>query len=268
MGKRLTTQEFIEKAKKIHGDKFDYSKVEYATCETNVCIICPIHGEFWQMPQVHLAGKVACPKCYAEMSSKRMRGNNWGRTLGVCGVGVNDYEGSVYDENGKLLNSFIHWYNFLKRCYDPKEHLRRGSYIGCSSCEEWKRFSNFKEWYDKHYVEGWYLDKDILVKGNKVYSPETCCFVPNEVNLLVVNAKRARGKYPIGVCKKGRRYASSVCRGKESRHLGYFDTPEEAFYAYKDAKEAYIKEVADKWKDQLEPRVYEAMYNYKVEITD
>ena len=60
--KKLTTEEFIERAKKIHGNKYDYSKVEYVNNHTKVCIICPIHGEFWQQPNNHLQGK-SCPKC-------------------------------------------------------------------------------------------------------------------------------------------------------------------------------------------------------------
>ena len=59
---RMTTQAFIEKAKKIHGDKYDYSKVEYINSHTKICIICPIHGEFWQTPNNHLT-KYGCKKC-------------------------------------------------------------------------------------------------------------------------------------------------------------------------------------------------------------
>lgn len=268
MGKRLTTEEFIRRAREVHGDKYDYSKAIYNGWNTPTCIICPIHGEFLQTMYTHIKGSVGCPKCYAEMTSKRMMGNDWGRKNGVCGVGINDYDGSVYDENGRLLNSFIHWYNFLKRCYSPKEHRRRESYIECEACDEWKFFSNFKKWYDEHYVDGWYLDKDILVKGNKEYAPDKCCFVPNEINVIFISSKKTRGKYPIGVHKVNNRYSAKISKKGKSVHLGYFATVEEAFNAYKDAKESYLKEVADKWKDQLEPRVYEAMYNYKVEITD
>lgn len=60
--KTLTTEEFIEKARKIHGDKYDYSKVKYINTHTKVCIICPKHGEFWQTPNCHLDGK-GCPLC-------------------------------------------------------------------------------------------------------------------------------------------------------------------------------------------------------------
>ena len=60
--KKLTTEEFIAKAKKTHGDKYDYSKVKYANNKTKVCIICPEHGEFWQTPHNHLVGQ-DCPQC-------------------------------------------------------------------------------------------------------------------------------------------------------------------------------------------------------------
>ena len=61
--KRLGNDKFIERARKVHGDKYDYSKVEYIDYDTKVCIICPIHGEFWQTPQVHLLSKCGCSYC-------------------------------------------------------------------------------------------------------------------------------------------------------------------------------------------------------------
>lgn len=60
--KKKTTEQFINEAKQIHGDKYDYSKVEYVNNLTKVCIICPEHGEFWQVPKQHLRGQ-GCPKC-------------------------------------------------------------------------------------------------------------------------------------------------------------------------------------------------------------
>ena len=110
------------------------------------------------------------------------------------------------------------------------------------------------------------LDKDILIKGNKIYSEETCAFVPQEVNLLFVKGEKSRGDYPIGVrFHKVSGMFRAMYNNKLSEH---FKTPEEAFCAYKEAKEAYIKEVANKWKDQIDQRVYEALMNYQVEITD
>lgn len=123
---------------------------------------------------------------------------------------------------------------------------------------------NWKEYMDS----SWHLDKDILIKGNKVYSPDTCCLVPQEINILFVKCNINRGDLPIGVIEINGRFSSSVSKNNKIRHLGKFNTLEEAFESYKFAKEKHIKEVADKWRDKLDPRVYEAMYNYEVEITD
>ena len=66
-----TKEEFIKKAREKHGDKYDYSKVEYINAHTKVCIICPQHGEFWQLPLNHLSGR-GCSKCYADKTRKRL----------------------------------------------------------------------------------------------------------------------------------------------------------------------------------------------------
>lgn len=170
--------------------------------------------------------------------------------------------------------SYITWHNMLKRCYDVDTQEKHPTYKGCSVCKEWHCFLTFKKWFDKHYAERWCLDKDILKKGNKVYSPQTCCFVPNEINVLFTNRKRFRGETLIGVCyfPPARRFKecfkASMSKGYTKTYLGVYKNEFDAFNAYKKAKEDYIKEIADKWKDQLDPRVYEALYNYKVEITD
>ena len=135
------------------------------------------------------------------------------------------------------------------------------------------KYSHFKEWCNKQVgfdQDGWQLDKDILVKGNKVYSPNTCVFVPKEINCLIIHRKSVRGEYPIGVTfdPKIGKFRSQMNRGGKKTHMGLFSYPEEAFYAYKEAKEDYIKEVANKWKDQIDHRVYKALMNYQVEITD
>ena len=118
--------------------------------------------------------------------------------------------------------------------------------------------------------EGFQLDKDILVKGNKVYSEDTCCFVPAEINYLIIKANRIRGKYPIGIYedKQAGKFKVRISVGGKQKHIGRYYCEKEAFYAYKQAKEAYIKEVAEKWKDKIDPKVYDALMQYDVEITD
>lgn len=165
------------------------------------------------------------------------------------------------------------WSGMLERCYSKKRHKNNQSYIGCSVSEEWHNFQNFVKWYKENYnpetMKGWQLDKDILIKGNKVYSPETCAFVPQTINSLFIKCDINRGNTPIGVFElESGKFSASMNRYGKLLHLGTFKTIEEAFYSYKTAKESYIKEVADKWKDKIDSKVYQAMYNYQVEITD
>ena len=68
---KLTTEQFVAKAKAIHCDKFDYSKVDYVNNHTKVCIICPRHGEFWKSPKEHLRG-LGCTRCSRELMGLRM----------------------------------------------------------------------------------------------------------------------------------------------------------------------------------------------------
>lgn len=250
MSKKLTQEEFLKKAHEVHGYKYDYSKVKYVNARTKVCIVCPKHGEFWQTADHHSRGR-GCPKC----SSSNMR-------IKVYGVGTFDKEDGTPRNHCEKI-----WRDMLMRCYWQKTRYKFPTYEDCSVCEDWLIFSNFKEWYDKHYVDGWELDKDILVKGNKEYAPDKCCFVPQEINKLLNKNSKQRGLNPIGVCYR-QQYKNKYLAFARGRTLGSFKTPEEAFNAYKVTKEEWIKEVADKWKDELEPRVYEAMYNYEVEITD
>lgn len=252
MGKFLTTSEFIERARKVHGDKYDYSKAQYVNSQTKVCIVCPIHGEFWQTPKNHLQ-KHGCPMCKAEQQ----------KTL-LFGWGKNDL---FMESNTKAHRT---WQSMLSRCYSESYRRKFTSYIGCTVCNEWLTFSNFKKWFEEHYVDGWELDKDILVKGNKVYSPETCCFVPQEINRLLTKAKKRRGKYPIGVSKHYNSFVAYCQQGLGQRRerLGKFSTPEEAFVSYKKAKENIIKSIAEKYKGRIEEKVYNSLMDYKVEITD
>lgn len=248
---RTTKEGFIEKARKIHGDKYDYSKVEYINNKTEVTIVCPIHGEFKQRPDKHIIKGNGCKLCRSDSMKRKL-----------FGVGV-------FDDYNKRCDCYSHWAKMLMRCYDEKTLKKQPYYRGCSVCEEWHIYSNFKRWFDKNHVEGWHLDKDILIKGNKVYSPQTCCFVPPQINSLIVNRKSCRGKYVIGVYKgKYGRFSASCSVDEKSVRIGMFDTELEAFNAYKEFKEENIKRVADEWRDKIEPCVYEALCNYKVEIDD
>lgn len=192
----------------------------------------------------------------------------------IYGIGVNDADFSTGSSN-KREPSYALWKSILTRCYG-KTHPKQATYKNCSVCNEWLFYSNFKKWFDdptSGYKKGYHVDKDILVRGNKIYSPDTCCFVPPEINTLIVKHDATRGDLPIGVTKN-----NSVSRGFRAiiriygkyHTIGYFDTIEEAFNAYKLTKETHIQEMATQYyKDgKITEKVYDALMKYEVEITD
>ena len=181
-------------------------------------------------------------------------------------------------KNGKLNKYYISWCNMLKRCYDPKLQEKEPSYKGCEVEKEFLNFQIFSEWFYKNYYEvpgeRMDLDKDILCKGNKIYSRDKCIFVPQRINSLFVKRGNDRGKDPIGMSQNSEGNYRVRCRdgyGKRN-YLGIYSSKEDAFRVYKEHKERIIKEVIDSYEGKIpEPhysRLREAMYNYKVEIDD
>lgn len=199
---------------------------------------------------------------YCQISRGTLKNNNFPSVYskGRC------TEGHYSSKTHYLIYSV--WYSMLKRCYDETYQERQPAYIGCYVENYFLNFQNFGKWFEDNYMEGWHLDKDILIKGNKIYSPETCCFVPQEINKLFTKSTKSRGNLPIGVSKLSNKFVAQLSINDKTVYLGLFNTSEEAFKAYKIAKEEYIREVADKWKDKVDTKVYKAMYNYKVEIND
>lgn len=202
---------------------------------------------------------------YFNLKTGGVRNFNHRFLFGIGYTGIGKYKCS---KNKKLNTDYNTWYGIFERAYSEEHQKRQPTYKGCTVSEEWHNFQNFAAWYEKNYIEGWFIDKDIIIKGNKIYSPETCCFVPQEINNLFTNRQNHRNNLPVGVSKnKGRYRATSTQNGRQV-YFGVYGTAEEAFEAYKIGKERYIKEVADKWRGQISEKVYQAMYNYKIEITD
>lgn len=204
------------------------------------------------------------------MNDIRYKPDDWSRRCMepvMCGVG---YRGS---ENVDCTSeSYLKWHDMIHRCYNAKFHKRQPQYMGCMVCEEWLNYSNFKVWYDQNKIVGMSLDldKDILFKGNKVYSPETCCFVPHAINTLFLNGKKNRGDLPLGVHfdkSKGKYRAEMSFMGEQIK-LGTFETAESAFARYKEYKEDFIQDIAEQYKDILPYKVYRAMMNWEIEIDD
>ena len=188
--------------------------------------------------------------------------------VGVLGV---KYQAKI---NGVHTKEYELWSSMLERCYSDSFKNRRPTYEGCEVSENFKSYEYFYEWCHNQVGfsnKDWQLDKDLLIKGNKIYSESTCVFIPSEINSLLINCTASRGKHLIGVywSKTAKAFVSRVSRNKGgSEHLGYFNTELEAFNAYKEAKESFIKEQAEKWKDKIDERAYNALMNYTVEITD
>ena len=184
--------------------------------------------------------------------------------FGVGYFGVGDYKGG----NEKCYRT---WYNIFIRCYSEDYKIKRPTYKDATVCEEWHNFQNFAKWFEENYYEvgdeEMHLDKDILVKGNKVYSPETCVFVPQKINQLFVNRSRS-SSLPRGVRKEWNRFKAEIkCNGNKT-YLGMFSTKEEAFESYKNAKEKYIKEVAEMYNGIIPTKLYDALINYTIHIED
>jgi hypothetical protein len=161
----------------------------------------------------------------------------------------------------------------LNRAYNLKRTAGKKAYEGVAVCDEWLSGDVFIDWCEKQVGFSdplFQLDKDILVKWNKIYSPKTCVFVPREINLAITRSDSSRGEFPIGVSwsHKSEKFGAYLSEFGKLRYLGMFPTPEEAFYTYKSAKEKYLKVLADKYKDVIDRRCYEALCAYQVEITD
>lgn len=201
----------------------------------------------------------------------------------------NPYYPSVYEvgiigtkyQNCHLNNTkeYKTWCSILQRSFNEQYKKRCSVYQDVICCDEWLLFDNFYEWLHKQenfdkWICGdkWDIDKDILVKGNKIYSPNLCTLVLHSVNSLFTKSDKARGNLPIGVSKHYKKYQVS-CQNTLLNHrefLGTYDTPEDAFIVYKKYKENLIKKVAQEEysKGNITKQCYDAMMNYKVNIID
>lgn len=179
-------------------------------------------------------------------------GRNSGKL--VCGVGSYDSDEPTAKyiklENGKTKRLSINrcydiWGSMLERCYSGKSKF----YLEVSVCEEWLKYSNFRQWYiEQENQQGdlcqYDLDKDLLNGTTKLYSPENCVFIPDWLNLQLIERNKKRGDYPLGVCKYKNGYISNIGdgSGKTKKYLGFYQTPEEAHSAWQLAKISKLDE--------------------------
>jgi hypothetical protein len=198
----------------------------------------------------------------------------------VFGVGINDAtyitqrNESYYTEDGKRHNRtiwkcpyYVKWKEMIRRAYSSKYHEKKPTYIGCSVCDEWIYFSQFKAWVDRQPDKEWAskrLDKDLLLWNNKHYSPETCVFITEKTNSFLTDRAATRGEYMIGVCNPKRKYKATkpFCAScgnpfkREDAYIGYYSTELEAHLAWKKKKHKYSCLLAEL---EVDPRVKEIL---------
>ena len=194
----------------------------------------------------------------------------------VFGVGINDGSRPARFDSKSMTKEYDLWTSMLRRCFDKTCLQKHPTYDGCGVSDNFLNYTYFYDWCNKQIGFGksdatnrqWHLDKDILFKCNRLYSEDTCVFVPPEINVFFIDSRKSRGEYPLGVrFHSHHKYQSRCSVNGKPKHLGLFDTPEQAFNAYKPFKEALCKELALKWKDEIDARVYEAMMKWEVSIT-
>lgn len=189
-------------------------------------------------------------------------------TLAPTVLGVGTVGGLPVRDEGRLLPYYKSWYHMLSRCYDEGMQEKNQTYKGCTVTKDWLYLPNFKKWHDQYYRKGFDLDKDILVRGNKVYSPYTCEYIPQELNKLLVFNDKSRGNCTVGVCfiELTGKYLAHVCRGTGSRYIGSYHTEEEAFLSYKQEKELFIKEQAHHYlnKGDITQRMFDALIKFEI----
>lgn len=187
----------------------------------------------------------------------------------LYGVGFKSDTKTAYPSNHDKC--YVSWKNMLKRCYSKEKKYENYKILGVKVCDEWKDFVEFRKWFEENFYqvkdEQMDLDKDILLHGNLIYSPERCIFVPKRINALFVKSKIRRGPTPIGVYfRKGKYFGSCSVNGKNVRKA--FNTEAEAFEFYKEVKENHIKDIANEYKPYIPNRLYQALCNYEVKEDD
>ena len=167
----------------------------------------------------------------------------------IFGVGINDADYFTQTKlNGKTVVCpfYMRWKSMITRCYSPNYHKQFPTYVGCEVCSEWLTFSVFKSWMQDQEWEGNQLDKDLIIPGNKIYSPEACVFISAKLNYLFLDCGSARGKYKQGVYfnKTRKMYVALCCVDGKQLTVGSFESEKDAGKAYNKFKKKHVENIA------------------------
>ena len=201
-------------------------------------------------------GTIVKNKAYGEFRKGGISNPNYKSMYGIGYIGIGEYSSTKHKKHYET------WKNMFTRCYSEKYHETRPTYKECTVCPEWHCFQNFARWYDENFYnvnnERMSLDKDILVKGNKVYSPETCIFLPSVINSSFEIKKKNKDNLPTGIRRKKWGYELQC----NNTYIGIYKTLEEAINEYFRFKEKSILDTANKYKDYLPEKVYQAIISW------
>ena len=192
---------------------------------------------------------------YHNILSGGVKNNNRKSVFGVGYIGYGNYKASIKSNHTKCYSI---WRGMLQRCYYQYKEFNI-TYENVNVCDDWHNFQNFAKWFEENQIEGWQLDKDLLCTDYKIYSPITCCFIPQEINCLLKEQKET-----TGTVKVKNKYKSQIGVDKIHNHIGTFDSLEDANKAYKEEKKKCILNVAEQYKEQLNINVYNKLINYEV----
>lgn len=174
----------------------------------------------------------------------------------VFDVGVNDVEVKDYTDKRYVL-----WHSILRRSYSEVYHKSKPSYKDVRVSEDWKRLSNFMKDieklpnFDMALSNNWEIDKDVLSNGEKVYSKETCCFLPREINILFTRESTKGLKTGVSYNKRLCKFVASINIGKGSGHIGVYKTEKSAHTAYCKEKQKHLDSLILKYGDKLPENV-------------
>ena len=192
--------------------------------------------------------------------------------ISVYGVGFLGEGPAIVSVNGKQSRQYSTWAMMIQRCYKRYPNSNNETYSECYVCDEWHNFQEFAKWYNDNFYqverEVMNLDKDIICKGNKMYCPEMCAFVPSRINLLLLKGNKKRGMLPIGVSMSRKTIMMQCCSVNGKNVSAAFETVDQAFHAYKKNKERIIRSEANAYKGIIPSAVYNGLNNYEVNIND
>ena len=183
------------------------------------------------------------------------------KNVGYMGEGKYTSDGSQY-----IRRVFGVWVGMLERCYSEDMRHKYPAYEHCIVCDEWHNYQNFAKWFEENKYEvneRLHIDKDILFPNSKMYSPKTCLLVPQTINMMFMNKPNKRG-LPNGIYKSRKGYLAEYNENK----LGVYPTVELAYEVYASEKEKVIRQLADKYKNIIPEKVYNALYAYRFDINN